>query len=122
MDEHFNKLKHSAVTFDSTFYDSIAKVVGQRNFVVKGYLTWSVNHQFDTSATVQMFPLRGNCSVPPLKICFFSVDQSNDYYLQVWKNRVSSSKTLQNTELVRVAYRYMSIFPGTTIVLIICIP
>ena len=51
----------------------------------------------------------------PLKICFLSVDQSNDYYLQVWKNSTSSSKILQNPELVRVAYRYMRIFPVTTI-------
>ena len=65
MDEHFNKLIHSADTFDSSFYDSIAKVVGQIIFFVKSYLTWSVNHQFDAPATVQMFPLRGNCSLPP---------------------------------------------------------
>ena len=96
MNDHCNKLKHNAVTFDSTFYDTIAKVVGQRNFVVKGYLTWSVNHQFDAPTTVQIFPRRGNCSVLPLKICFFSVDQSNDYYLQVWKNSISTSKTLHN--------------------------
>ena len=96
MNEHFNNLKHSAVTFDSTFYNDIAKVVGQKDFVVKGYLTWSLNHQFDDPVTVQMFPRRGNLQVPPKKICFFSVDQSNDYYLQVWKNSISTSKTLQN--------------------------
>ena len=33
MDEHFNKLIHSADTFDSSFYDSIAKVVGQIIFL-----------------------------------------------------------------------------------------
>ena len=114
MDNHFNKLNHSNDTFNSSFYDAIAKDVGQRNFIVKGYLTWSVNHQFEAPATVQIFPFRGNCSVPPLKICFFLVDQSNNYYLQVWKNSTFSSKILQNPELVRVAYRYMSIFPGTT--------
>jgi len=50
-----------------------------------------------------------------LKICFLSVDQSNDYYLQVWKKITSSSKSLQNPELVRVPYKHMRIFPGTTI-------
>ena len=111
----FTKLKHSDVTFDSTFYDDIAKVVGQKDFVVKDCLTWSLHHQFDDPATIQMFHRRGNLSVPPMKIRFFSVDQSNDYYLQVWKNSISSSRTLQNPELVRVAYTSMRISPGTTI-------
>ena len=71
MNDHFNKRKHSAVIFDSIFYDAIVKVVGQKEFVVKGYLTWSVNHQFGTPVTVHMFPRRGNCTVPPLKIRFF---------------------------------------------------
>ena len=62
MDKYFNKLKHSVDTFDSSFYDAIAKVVGQQK-IVKGYLTWSVNHQFDIPVTVQLFPLRCNCSV-----------------------------------------------------------
>ena len=115
MDKDFNKLKNSNDTFESSFYDAIAKVVGPRNMFVKDYLTWSVNHPFEDPATVQMFPFRGDWSVPPLKICFLSVDQSNDYYLQVRKNSTSSSKILQNPELVRVAYRYMRIFPDTTI-------
>ena len=33
MDNHFNKLKHSDDTFDSSFYDDIAKVVGQSFFL-----------------------------------------------------------------------------------------
>ena len=45
----------------------------------------------------------------------FSVDQCNNYYLQVWKNSISSSKTLRNPELVRVRYRSMRNFPGYTI-------
>ena len=44
-----------------------------------------------------------------------SVDQCNDYYLRVWKNSISSSKTLQNPELVRVTYRSMRFFPGSAI-------
>ena len=48
-------------------------------------------------------------------MCFLSVDQSNDYYLQVCKNSTSSSTILQNPELVRVPYRYMRNCPGTTI-------
>ena len=45
----------------------------------------------------------------------FSVDPCSDYYLQVWKNSISSSKTLQNPELVRVKYGTMRMFPGSTI-------
>ena len=37
MDEHFNKLKYSDVTFDFTFYNDLTKVVGQKYFVVKGF-------------------------------------------------------------------------------------
>ena len=44
----------------------------------------------------------------------FLVDQSNNYYIQVWKNSISSSRTLQNPELVRVAYKSMRFFSGIT--------
>ena len=60
MDKHFNKLKNSNDSFESSFYNAIAKVVGQRNFVVKSYLTWSLNHQYEDPATIQMFPFRGD--------------------------------------------------------------
>ena len=115
MNDHFNRLRNSKYSYESSFYNDVARVVGQRNFVVKGYLTWSLKHQFEDPATIQMFPPRCDISVPPLKICFLSVDQSNDYYLQVWKKITSSSKSLQNPELVRVPYKHMRIFPGTTI-------
>ena len=36
MDNNSNKLKHSDDTFDSSFYDAIAKVVGQRLFLCWG--------------------------------------------------------------------------------------
>ena len=73
MNEHFNNLKNISVTFDYNFYNDIVKVVGQKDFVVKGYLTWSLNHQFDDPVTVQMFPRRGNLSVPPMKIWGFQL-------------------------------------------------
>ena len=53
--------------------------------------------------------------MPPMKIYFLSVDPYNRYYLQVWKNGISSSKTLQNPELVRVKYGNMRICPGSII-------
>ena len=63
-----------------------------------------------------MFPYsKINVSVPPMKMCFLSVDPDHDYYLHVWKNSISSFKILQNLELVRVKYGNMRIFPGTTI-------
>ena len=115
MNENFKRLMNINDSFESSFYNNIDRVVGQRNFVVKGYLTWILKHQFEDPVTIQMFPSRRDFSVPPLKICFLSVDQFNDYYLQVWKKSTSSSKSLQNPELVRVLYRHMRIFPGTTI-------
>ena len=36
-EEYFNKLENSDVTFDNTFYNNLAKVVGQKDFVVKGF-------------------------------------------------------------------------------------
>ena len=36
MDEYFNKLKYSDVTFDSTFYNKISKVAGQKIFCCPG--------------------------------------------------------------------------------------
>ena len=36
MDKHFKKLKNSNDTFESSFYDAIAKVVGQRLFLCWG--------------------------------------------------------------------------------------
>ena len=94
MNDNFKRLKNSNYTYESSFYNDVASAVGQRNFVVKGYLTWSLKHEFEDPATIQMFPPRCDFSVPPLKICFLSVDQSNDYYLQVWKKSTSSSKIL----------------------------
>ena len=62
-----------------------------------------------------MFPgNRSHMSVPPKNICLFLVDQSNYYYIQVWKNSISSSRTLQNPELVRVAYKSMKFFSVNT--------
>ena len=85
MDRHFKNLKNSNYSFESSFYNDIAEVIGQINFVIKGYLTWSLNHQYEYPATIQMFPFRGDMALPPMRICFLSVDQSNDCYLQVWK-------------------------------------
>ena len=76
MNDHFKRLRNSTYSYESSFYNDVAKVVGQRNFVVKGYLTWSLKHQFEDPATIQMFPPRCDFSVSPLKICFLSVDQS----------------------------------------------
>ena len=83
MDDYFNDLNNSNDSYAFSFYNAIAEVVGHRNFVVKGYLTWSLIHQYEDPATVQMFPFRGKMAISPMRICFLSVDQSNDYYLQV---------------------------------------
>ena len=53
--------------------------------------------------------------MPPMKIYFLSVDPYNRYYLQVWKNGISSSKTLQNIELVCVKYGTIRILFASTI-------
>ena len=34
-EEHFNTLKNSDLTFDTTFYNALAKTIGQKSFVVK---------------------------------------------------------------------------------------
>ena len=44
--EHFNALKKSKLTSDETFYKQFADAVGQHDFIVKGYLTWSLRHEF----------------------------------------------------------------------------
>ena len=46
---------------------------------------------------------------------FFSVDPMHDYYLQFWKKSITTSKTLQCPELVRVKHTTVRIFPGNTI-------
>ena len=58
---------------------------------------------------------QSNVLLSPIKICFISVDQYNDYYLQVWKNSLSSSKTWQHSALVRVSYDSVRIYPGSAI-------
>ena len=57
MEKHFNTIKNSDLTFDTSFYNEVAKAVGQKDFVVRGCLTWSLNHQFEKPATVETFPL-----------------------------------------------------------------
>ena len=46
--------------------------------------------------------INSEVSVSPLKICVLSVDPKHDYYLQIWKNSITTRKTLQCPELVRV--------------------
>ena len=58
---------------------------------------------------------KSNVSVSPLKVCFSSVDPMHNYYLQVWKNSITSSKTLQCPELFRVKYDTARVFPGKII-------
>ena len=116
MVEHFNTLKNSKLTSDDTFYKQFAKAVGQHDFIVKGYLTWSLRHEFQKPTEVVMHPdVNSDVSVPPLKICFLSADPKHDYYLQIWKNSTTKHKTLQCPELVRVKHGFVRIFPGSTI-------
>ena len=122
MEEHFNTLKNSKLPFDTSIFNQVAKTVGQKDFVVKVFLAWSLNHQFEKPTKVEMYPDRQSniyiyicVCMPSMKIYFLSVDPYNRYYLQVWKNDISSSKTLQNPELVRVKYGNMRICPGSII-------
>ena len=63
-----------------------------------------------------MYPEKNsNVSVSLLKVCFFSIDPMHEYYLQVWKNSITTSKTLLCPERVRVKYINARIFPGNTI-------
>ena len=65
---------------------------------------------------VTMFPERNiRVSLSSIKRYVFSVDPEYDYYLQVWKNSITTSKPLQCPELVRVKYGNVRIFPGSTI-------
>ena len=115
MDNHFKSLQKSKLTFVRNFYEQFTKAVGQHEFIVKGYLTWSLNHQFEHPAEVVMYPdKRSGVSVSPLKVCFFSVDPMHDYYLQVWKRSITTSKTLLCPELVRVKHTTVRVFPGNT--------
>ena len=116
MDEHFKSLRNSKLTFVKNFYEAFTKAVGQHEFIVKGYLTWSLNHKFEHPADVVMYPdKQSGVSVSPLKVCFFSVDPMHDYYLQVWKRSITTSKTLLCPELVRVKHTTVRVFPGNTI-------
>ena len=56
MEEHFNALKKSNLTTDETFYNQFSKAVGQHEFIVKGYLTWSLSHKFQNPTEVVMHP------------------------------------------------------------------
>ena len=115
MDEHFKSLRNSKLTFVKNFYEAFTKAVGQHEFIVKGYLTWSLNHKFEHPADVVMYPdKQSGVSVSPLKVCFFSVDPMHDYYLQVWKRSITTSKTLLCPELVRVKHTTVRVFPGNT--------
>ena len=52
----------------------------------------------------------------PSKICFFSLDEIHDYYLQVWEYLSKTSKfNLAEPDLVRIRYKNMRIFFGNFI-------
>ena len=70
MKEHFNSLKKSNLTSVKSFYNKFAEAVGQHKFIVKGYLTWSLCHQFHSPTEVVIYPdINSNVSVSSLKIC-----------------------------------------------------
>ena len=103
MEEYFNSLKKSSLTSEKTFYNKFAEAVGQHEFIVKGYITWNLSHQFQNPIEVVMYAdINSDVSVSPLDICVLSVDSKHDYYLQIWKNSITTHKTLQCPELVRV--------------------
>ena len=71
IEAHFKSLKKSKLTYVKSFYDQFTKAVGQHEFIVKGCLTWSLNHEFEHPAEVVMYPdKRSGVSVSPLKVCF----------------------------------------------------
>ena len=116
MEQHFNTLKNSKLTSDESFYKQFADAVGQHDFIVKGYLTWSLRHEFQKPTEVVMHPdCNSDVSVSPLKICFLSVDPKHDYYLQIWKNSITTRRILQCPELFRVKYGNLRIFFGSII-------
>ena len=80
MKEHSDLLKKSNLTSEEIFYNHFAEAVGQREFIVKGYLTWSLSHQFQNPAEVVMHPdINSDLSVSPFKICFLYVYLQIDY-------------------------------------------
>ena len=75
IEKYFNALKKSNLISDETFYNKYAEPVGQHDFIVKGYLTWSLSHDFQKPTEVVMYPdIKSDISASPLKICFLSVD------------------------------------------------
>ena len=83
---------------------------------MKGYLLWIRQYLLEQPDTATIYPNDPNSGVSPSKICFFSVDEIHDYYLQAWEC-LSKSDTfkLAESDLVRIRYQNMTIFPSNFI-------
>ena len=83
---------------------------------VRGYLTWSTYHSLSCPSVTKLgVGNRNNSSyeVFPQNICFFSLEQFQDYYLQLWN--LNQHGDLQAPHLCRIVTDKMCIFNGDVI-------
>ena len=101
-DKLFTAMLHEALDYDY--------------YIVRGYLTWPTYHSLSCSSVTKLrVGNRKNSSyeICPQKICFFSLEQFQDYYLQLWY--LNQKVDLQALHLCRIVTNKMCIFNGDVI-------
>ena len=59
------------------------KTIGSGEFYVKGYLTWSQEHDLEVPSKITL-SYDDVEDISTYKCCYFFIDTIHDYYLQAW--------------------------------------
>ena len=118
-DKLFRDLSISNNEQDKLFTTMINEVLDLDNYTVCGYLTWSTYHFLNCLSVTKLrdeenYIMEGpRDEVYPRKICFFSLEQFQDYYLQLWN--LNQHGDLQAPHLCRIVTDKICIFNGDVI-------
>ena len=87
------------------------KTIGSEDFYVKGYLTWSQEHDLEVPSKITL-SYDDVEDISTYKCCYFFIDAIHEYYLQAWSLEESKEIKLNIPDLIHVRYGQMSIFSG----------
>ena len=112
----FRDLSISNNEQDKLFTTILNEALELDNYTIRGYLTWPIYHFLNRPSVTKLYDKANSImddEVDPRKICLFSLEQFQDYYLQLW--HLSGKGDLQAPRLCRIITNKICIFNGDVI-------